>query len=193
MDESVVRGMAKWPNVPAVFGWMTLDMRGRWLLKGRAVDHPQSVAFINNNYGCDEQGRWFFQNGPQRVFLELAYTPWIYRLDSTHVLFTHTGLAATRPKSVWLDEDGLVLLVTEHGPGLLRDQDLPLILEHFTNASGEALDVDAMEEALTNELPENTLFFSLQGEIIPISSIQRAEAPSKLGYQKHPRPDSQTK
>ncbi|HET8728586.1 MAG TPA: DUF2946 family protein, partial [Alphaproteobacteria bacterium] len=32
MDESVLRAMTKWPNVPAVYGWLQLDQRGNWLI-----------------------------------------------------------------------------------------------------------------------------------------------------------------
>ena len=34
MDETVIRAMAKWPDVPAVWGWLSLDRRGVWKLKG---------------------------------------------------------------------------------------------------------------------------------------------------------------
>ena len=39
MDRSVIRTMARWPNVPAVYGWMSLDRRGRWCLQGEPVVH----------------------------------------------------------------------------------------------------------------------------------------------------------
>ena len=37
MDETGLRSMAKWPNVPAVYGWLTLDRRGNWLLQGERI------------------------------------------------------------------------------------------------------------------------------------------------------------
>ena len=33
MDPAVLRGMARWPDVPAVYGWLALDRRGNWRLK----------------------------------------------------------------------------------------------------------------------------------------------------------------
>jgi hypothetical protein len=33
------------------------------------------VNFIQRNYDHDAQGQWFFQNGPQRVYVELEATP----------------------------------------------------------------------------------------------------------------------
>jgi len=37
MDEVVVRSIAKWPGVPAVYGWLELDRRGGWRIKGERI------------------------------------------------------------------------------------------------------------------------------------------------------------
>src|SRR2546422_6290676 len=66
MDELVARSLAKWPNVPAVYGWLALDRRGNWRIKGQRISNVALREFIARNYECDSQGRWFFQNGPQR-------------------------------------------------------------------------------------------------------------------------------
>ena len=50
MDEQVLRGMAKWPNVPAVYGWLALDCRGKWLLQGEPIGNPTVTAYIARNY-----------------------------------------------------------------------------------------------------------------------------------------------
>ena len=71
MDASVIKAMARWPDVPAVYGWLSLDRRGRWCLRGEAVTHRGAVQFINRNYDHTSDGRWYFQNGPQRVFVDL--------------------------------------------------------------------------------------------------------------------------
>jgi hypothetical protein len=80
MDDIVKQAIAKWPNVPAVFGWLGLDRRGEWLIKGERISNPMVAACINRNYEHDAAGRWFFQNGPQRVFVALDYTPLVYRI-----------------------------------------------------------------------------------------------------------------
>src|SRR5262245_10851898 len=79
MDDAVVRAMAKWPNVPNVYGWLNLDRRGNWMIKGDRIANEGVTAFIGRNYAPDEQGRWYFQNGPQRVFVTLDYTPFVIR------------------------------------------------------------------------------------------------------------------
>ena len=77
MDDTVMRAMAKWPNVPNAYGWLALDARGRWLLKGERIGNAGVVEFIGRNYAPDDRGRWFFQNGPQRVFVTIEIAPWI--------------------------------------------------------------------------------------------------------------------
>lgn len=83
MDDIVKQALAKWPNVPHCTGWLLLDRRGGWRMRddaaqaagalGSPVRHPALVDFIARNYERDEHGQWFFQNGPQRVYVELAY------------------------------------------------------------------------------------------------------------------------
>ena len=80
----------KWPNVPDCYGWLALDRRGQWRMRdeftqqnklpGQVIKHTTLNEFIARNYACDEFGRYFFQNGPQRVFITLDATPWIVRM-----------------------------------------------------------------------------------------------------------------
>src|SRR5689334_1022630 len=110
MDEIVRRAIAKWPNVPAVYNWLQLDRRGNWLIKGERIANAAVVEFIGRNYAADDRGRWFFQNGPQRVYVDLAYTPLIYRLDLDARLSAHTGAQAEELVAAWVDEHGDVVL-----------------------------------------------------------------------------------
>jgi len=148
VDEIVLRGMAKWPDVPAVYGWLTLNRRGEWLIKGEPVTNSQITAFIGRNYERDENGRWFFQNGPQRVYVALDYTPYVYRApvsDAALVLETHTGERASALNGAWLDEAGALLVETERGAGLIHDRDLEIVLPAFTGAKGALLDEDELD------------------------------------------------
>jgi hypothetical protein len=49
-------------------------------LPGQVITHRALNEFISRNYACDRLGRYFFQNGPQRVFITLDATPWIARI-----------------------------------------------------------------------------------------------------------------
>lgn len=122
MDEAVARSIAKWPNVPAVYGWLSLDRRGNWLIKGERIANAGLREFIARNYDADERGRWFFQNGPQRVFVTLAYTPFVMHYEGER-LFDQCGAQVT-PKQTFLDDEGSVLVLGNRGVGLLDDRDL---------------------------------------------------------------------
>jgi hypothetical protein len=122
MDDSVERSLAKWPNVPDVYGWLSLDRRGNWLIKGERIGNQALREFIGRNYSADARGCWYFQNGPQRVFVALAYTPLVLHLDG-EALFDHCG-RPFRVEQAYLDDEGSVLMAGKPGAGLLDDRDL---------------------------------------------------------------------
>ena len=136
MDESVVRSMAKWPDVPDVYGWLSLDRRGNWLIKGERIGNAALREFIARNYEPDAQGRWFFQNGPQRVFVALAYTPLVLHFEGEAV-FDHCGRPFA-PAQAFLDEEGSVLMEGKPGIGLLDDRDLAGYAERAQGLPGIA-------------------------------------------------------
>lgn len=141
MDEIVRQALAKWPNVPHCYGWLGLDARGNWYLrddqaqahgafgdptaqgKGSLLQHGKLIEFIGRNYDCDAQGRWFFQNGPQRVYVELEATPWVWRVSADFSVAAHTG-QSVRPQRSIVDDAGRVYLETELGFGLVHTQDV---------------------------------------------------------------------
>ena len=60
MDEMVLRSMAKWPDVPDVYGWLSLDRRGNWLIKGEKIGNAALKDFISRNYTSDSPGPLVF-------------------------------------------------------------------------------------------------------------------------------------
>ena len=151
MDDIVRQAMAKWPHVPDCFGWLGLDSRGQWFMrdervqqagtfqsgqagsKGSVLKHEKLTEFIHRNYDHDEQGRWFFQNGPQRVFVELACSPWVWRIEPSGTVTSHNG---QRPKDVvgtLVDELGRLYLFTDLGLGLVHSQDMDLAADHVAS------------------------------------------------------------
>ncbi len=138
MDDVVLRAMAKWPGVPEVYGWLMLDRRGEWRLRDAASGRFERIGnralreFIGRNYAADAAGRWFFQNGPQRVYARLAYTPLVVHFEGEAPL-DHCGRAFAIRQAL-LDEEGSVLLAGDGGVALLDDRDL----ERFA-AQAEAL------------------------------------------------------
>jgi hypothetical protein len=122
MDEIVARSMAKWPNVPAVYGWLSLDRRGGWRIKGERIANAALREFIGRNYQADARGRWYFQNGPQRVFVRLEYTPLVVRHDG-QALLDHCDRPFA-PVRMLVDDEGSLLMEGAGTVALLDDRDL---------------------------------------------------------------------
>ena len=192
MDPIVIQAMAKWPNVPKVYGWLSLDRRGSWLIKGERISNPGVVAFIGRNYAADEQGRWFFQNGPQRVFVTLAYAPFVITTAGTGAaaLITHTGQTVERATGAWLDETGSLLLRWSGGPGLVSDRDLAGVIALFTDVHGNPVGEAVLVRAFDAESRRHAtgLYFDYAGNRVPVGRIQTGEVPQKFGFEPDPRP-----
>lgn len=195
MDEIVKQAMAKWPNVPAVFGWLGLDRRGKWLIKGERISNPVVSDFISRNYEHDAAGRWYFQNGPQRVFVALDYTPFVHRLGwdadpggAALRIETHTGRPVTRVDGAWIDDAGVVLLATEHGVGMIDDRDLERLLPGFTDQRGQPVSEEAVAGAI-ERLQAGTgasLCFHYRGITAPVSAIRAGDVPARFGFVQRP-------
>ena len=139
MDALVARSMARWPDVPAVYGWLELDRRGNWRIKGERIVHAGLRDFIARNYAADEHGRWYFQNGPQRVFVTLAYAPLVVHHEGD-ALLDHCGRPVTA-HAAYVDEEGSLLIEGGAAIALMDDRDLERYADGFEQlprlASGE--------------------------------------------------------
>ena len=190
MDESVRAAMEKWPNVPAVYGWLSLDRQGRWRLRDEPITHPGLVAFISRNYGHDEAGRWFFQNGPQRGFVRLEYTPWVLHVDASGTLYTHTGRPVHSVEGAWIDEEGNLLLETEAGVGLVHGDALDTVSEWLVDSAGDPVDPERVE-ALTDPAhgDEGDVLLRFEARRVPLGRVQREQAPARFGFVADPQPE----
>jgi len=175
MDDIVKQALKKWPNVPHCYGWLALDARGDWYMrddrtqaagpfpqiKGSRILHEKLREFIHRNYTSDDAGSWFFQNGPQRVYVELEAAPWIWRVsrgeqsDGSVTVVSHTGQAAN-VQGAWLDEHGRLYLAADIGLGLVHALDM--------EAAADAIEAGAW-------VPQETSF---------------AELPRRFGYRLSP-------
>ena len=139
-EETLQDSKRTWPNVPNLYGWLYLDRRGNWSIDNQIVSHERMILFLHNNYRKDNSGEWYVQNGPQKAFVDLEYTPLIFRLDSDGRLVTQTGMSTPRPHHMVLDDEGNVLFKSLLGIGLLDDRDIYLVadwidenIDHVTN------------------------------------------------------------
>ena len=175
MDDIVRAALKKWPSVPDCRGWLGLDARGNWYMrddrvqaagpfprvKGSLLRHEKLREFIHRNYEANADGAWFFQNGPQRVYVELEAAPLIYGIERAagggFALEAHTGARAKRVLDSWVDESGRLFVTTDLGFGLLR-----------------SLDMDVAADAV------------LQGAWAP-QSLPFAQMPARFGYRLSPQ------
>jgi len=160
MDDIVRQAMAKWPNVPHCYGWLGLDARGNWYMhddraqaagpfsqsKGSLLRHDKLIEFIQRNYASDDSGQWFFQNGPQRVYVELECAPFVWRVDGDHAVVSHSGKAA-QVRGAVLDEHGRLYLDADTGFGIVHTLDM----EHAADAIERQ--VWRLQELGSDELP----------------------------------------
>lgn len=189
MEAWVERAMQRWPNVPALFGWLGLDRRGRWLIKGEPITHPRIVDTISRNYAADPHGRWYFQNGPQRGYMQLEYAPLILRTNEDGAtLITHTGLRVERFTGAFLDEEGAVLLLTEHGPGEIINTELDWVLQRLSQ-DDQPIGEEQLADALA--LPSGTTTrasLDVGGSRLPLIRLNAAAAPAHLSFIREPQP-----
>jgi len=190
MDDVVKAAMAKWPNVPAVYGWLELTARGEWRIKGEPIDNASIREFIARNYARDDQGNWFFQNGPQRVFVAIEATPLIYRLDGNGQLQAHTGTHPRELRGVFADPEGRLLLVTELGPGLIDSRDAPEFAERLFDGQGHALDEPSLERWMAGDgeafLKPDGLHVQHDGPLVPVERVGSNNWPDTFGFVARP-------
>ena len=212
MDDQVLRSLMKWPNVPDCFGWLALDRRGQWRMRdeftqqnhlpGQVIQHTALNDFIARNYACDELGRYFFQNGPQRVFITLDATPWIVRIipkDQGIDLLTQCN-NVMHPSSALSDENGNIYIVGTVNQTIYnsnsddKSQNQSKIQFSKRNMQTIALlhDHDLDHFAELAKLREEACSFGgswvWQGQQLPLDPIHSQELAERFQYQATPQP-----
>lgn len=221
MDQIVRDALAKWPNVPACTGWLLLDRRGQWRMRddacqaagdiGDVIRHAALKRFIERNYEADATGRWFFQNGPQRVFVDLAYTPHVVRLhcdgapgnaaaddgaaddSGTPRLVDECG-NAFEPAAAWFDDQGNVLFSTAGAPEAgTPEAGMPLpaialLHDHDLALFAERLDADAapgtMADTALDTTPGTVTWGA--GRSLPFTPIDAADVAERFAFIQRP-------
>jgi hypothetical protein len=196
VDQFIHQALQKWPQVPDCFGWLSFDRRGEWRiqneyaqqnkLSGELITHQGFKHYIESHLAHDESGNYFFQNGPQRVFIHFVYSPWVVRFypkEGGHWDIRTTFGDPIEPLTCFLDESGHISfeaffktrrLTDEHVfveeqvrcVGLLHDHDLEVfsafakIFQNSCGSLGEFIWQEklSIEPILTKEIPQRYRF-----------------------------------
>jgi hypothetical protein len=195
MDDIVKQALAKWPNVPHCYGWLALDARGGWRMRDEAAQHASLpgdrltnaalVGFINRNYLHDERGCWYFQNGPQRVYVKLEATPFIARTDPGAGFVLQTGRVMDQVEHAFMTEDGQLILQAGDTVAQVDDRDVAQLLG--------MLELDARpvsDEALLRWLESGAgaMVLRHRGQPVRVERIERAGMAQRFGYVAAPAP-----
>ena len=196
MDEQVLRSLIKWPNVPDCFGWLALDRRGQWRMRdafaqqnklpGQVITHIALNEFISRNYVCDHLGRYFFQNGPQRVFITLDATPWIVRITpSTDGLQLITQCdSSIKPSGALSDESGNIYIVGKVNQLIYKNENQFFKKDCQTVALLHDHDLDHFSQLA--QLREEACSFggswTWQGKQLPLDPIHSGEIAPRFRF-----------
>jgi hypothetical protein len=185
--------MAKWPNVPHCYGWLALDARGNWRMRDEAAQHADApgdkltnealVGYINRNYAADERGCWYFQNGPQRVYLNLEATPFIARTDPQQGLVLQTGAPIATIDEVFMLDTGAIVVRAGEAVAQLDDRDVAQWLQSMTLDGSPVAD-----EALLRWLDggAGTLALAWQGRNISVEQLVAEAVAQRFGFVRRP-------
>ena len=197
MDDIVKKAMAKWPDVPDCFGWLALDARGAWRMRDERAQHfnlagdkviqTALLGFINRNYAVDELGRWYFQNGPQRVYVNLEATPFIARTDPAQGLLLQTGEAVGALERAWMTESGALIVEAGGKVAQLDDRDVGQLIAAI-EMGGVAVSDDDLLAWLDNGAGEGEMALRYQGKNVPIGRIAQDDVARQFGFTRLPVP-----
>ena len=197
MDDIVQRAMRKWPNVPHCYGWLALDARGNWRMRDESAQHTNSAGdkivhtalcgFIRRNYESDDTGRWFFQNGPQRVFVNLEATPFIARTDPTFGLMLHTDEPVSSIDAAWLTDTGKLIVQADNRIAQIDDRDLAQCLQWIQDAHHD-VEFEFLLQWIDNVNDPTALWLKYRDQRIVINRLTEASMATQFGFMTLPKP-----
>ncbi len=193
MDDIVKQAMAKWPNVPHCYGWLALDARGNWRMRDEAAQRANApgdklanaalVGFINRNYAHDDKGRWYFQNGPQRVYVNLEATPFIARTDPAQGFVLQTGQALATVEAAYMTDAGAVILQAGEIVAQLDGRDVAQVLARM-ELDGQPASVEAIMAWLEDDSAE--LALALPNGRVRVERLAAEALQRRFGYVQAP-------
>jgi hypothetical protein len=196
MDDIVKAAMSKWPKVPHCYAWLALDARGNWRMRderaqalnlaGDTIRNSALQQFITRNYEVDAQGCWYFQNGPQKVYVDLEATPYIVQLLPTQQWRLHTGDLMEMPEQAYLLEDGNMVIQAKKQLAQIDDRDLFDAIG-LLRLNGEILSDDQLSAIIETKNCEGALSLHWCETLIPVQFSSLTKLMQENAYQSKPR------
>jgi hypothetical protein len=199
MDELVKQSLAKWPNVPHCYGWLALDARGAFRMRDEAaqaahqpgdiIRHESLLNFIYRNYDCDTRGAWYFQNGPQRVYVELEATPFIARTDPELGFVLHDRTPMHDIDQLFMTNSGQLIIQSHQKIAMLDPNDLAHCLAMLYVENHAIADEDLLKWLIA---PNQSLQMKLGKQFINVEWVDSNQLQKRFGFIAHPSKLAQT-
>ncbi len=197
MDEIVKQALAKWPNVPHCYGWLALDARGAWRMRdervqklglpGDKINHPALLGFIARNYGSDDRHCWYFQNGPQRVYVNLDATPYIAHTDPQHGFVVQTGEKLSRPECAWIGRNGNLVLKEGGMLAQVDDRDMAECLANM-ELNGAPVQDDVLLTWIAGGDMKGKLTLNIGAYAVEVHHLPQGDLGTSFGFNALPQP-----
>ena len=168
--------------------WRMRDERAQQQnLPGDKLAHEALIAFIVRNYAADDRGCWYFQNGPQRVYVNLEATPYIVRTDPSCGWLLHTGAAMGGIDKAVLTETGALVLRSGEIVAQLDDRDFALVLP-LLRMNDEPVADETLLEWMESDAHSvaSTLTLTDHERQVPVHRVAAAQLAAHFGYVSEP-------
>jgi hypothetical protein len=161
-------------------------------LAGQAIEHSVLKDFISRNYARDTWGRYFFQNGPQRVFVSLDATPWVARIipeNGKHALMTQCQ-THINPSAALSDESGNIYIVGLMETSLYQNPDNQTFTKEYLPSVALLHDHDLDQFSGLAKLHEEACSFggswNWQGKQLPLDPVFKKELEVRFDFMTTP-------
>jgi hypothetical protein len=160
---------------------------------------------MDRNYADQSDGAWFFQNGPQRVFVRLDAAPLIVHVDPhLQTLTTHHGKTIQHVSHWYCDETGQLYAKTDCGPARIDDRDLQGVAEVLRSTEGlslfdlfAAFELSETQQSLGSDrtplihmLSDPQKRYTALSQAAPLGFLKAADIPHALHFIPNPGPST---
>lgn len=155
-------------------------------LPGEKIVHPALLGFIVRNYTHDEHGCWYFQNGPQRVYVKLAATPYIARTDPAQGFILHTGEPLPLLDDAWITEAGQLIVEGNEKVAQVDDRDMAEYVARL-RLSGNPVADEQLLAWLSDVNSPGKLTLDMASRRVPVQRLSVASVAAHFGFNAEPK------